>query len=242
MASIKLIVIGESGGAPLPGGATSCYLVEADGYSLLLDIGSGALSLLGTACPFDSIDDVIISHFHSDHTADAGVAVYSRLISMQLGRAVNPLCFHALESRELENPPYSRVKVITDGDEERIGPFTVSYMKTKHPASCLAVKLSYEGKSVVYTADGSLTDELASFSSSASLLIAECSFYPGMKREEAGHMDADDVVKLAETAKPGKLVVTHLPIYGDRENILSYIKAHWKGDVVLASPFLKIEV
>ena len=55
-------------------------------------------------------------------------------------------------------------------------------------------------------------------------------------------MDADDVVKLAEMANPGKLVVTHLPIYGDRENLLSYIKAHWKGDVVLASHFLKIEV
>ena len=241
MGKIKVTVIGESGGAPLAGGATSCYVAEADGYAVLLDIGSGALSLMQTVRPFDSIDDIIISHFHSDHVADAGTAVYSRLISMQLGRPASPLRFHALEKRELEVPPYSSVIPADEGREEHIGPFSVRYMRTAHPVPCLAVRLSSGGKCIVYTADGALTERLISFSSAVDILIAECSFYPGTGRAEAGHMDASDVVRLAKAAEPGKLVVSHLPAYGEREDILSYIKARWNGEVLLARPFLEVE-
>ena len=171
MGKIKVVVIGESGGTPLAGGATSCYLVEADGYPVLLDIGSGALSLLQKIRSFDSIDDIIISHFHSDHVADAGVAIYSRLIAMQLGRHVHPLRFHAMEKRELEIAPYSSAVIIDEGITEKIGPFSVSYIRTVHPVPCLAVKLSYEGKSVVYTADGAFSGKIAEFSSSSDILL-----------------------------------------------------------------------
>ena len=96
MSEMRLLVIGESSGRPLAGGATSCYLVEYDGAKILLDIGSGALSVLERAVRFDEIDDIFISHFHSDHVADAGPAVYHRLISTQLGLVTRPLVFHAL--------------------------------------------------------------------------------------------------------------------------------------------------
>ena len=241
MGKIKVVVIGESGGTPLAGGATSCYLVEADGYPVLLDIGSGALSLLQKIHSFDSIDDIIISHFHSDHVADAGVAIYSRLIAMQLGRHVHPLRFHAMEKRELEIAPYSSAVIIDEGITEKIGPFSVSYIRTVHPVPCLAVKLSYEGKSVVYTADGAFSGKIAEFSSSSDILIAECSFYPGMRSPESGHMDVNDAVRLAAAASPGKLVVSHLPVYGNRNEILDSIKERWNGEVILAHPFLEIE-
>ena len=241
MGSIKVVVIGESGGVPLAGGATSCYLVEAEGHSILLDIGSGAISLLQRIRPFDSIDDRIISHFHSDHVADAGVAIYSRLISMQLGRSVRPLHFHAPEKRDLEMPPYSHATAIDEGIDERIGPFSVSYMRTRHPVTCLAVKLSCGGRSVVYTADGAFSDSLASFSASADILIAECSFYPGTGNAGAGHMDAYDVARLAGCASPGILVVSHLPVYGDRDEIAGYVKSRWNGNVLLARQFMEIE-
>ena len=241
MGKIKVVVIGESGGTPLAGGATSCYLVEADGYPVLLDIGSGALSLLQKIHSFDSIDDIIISHFHSDHVADAGVAIYSRLIAMQLGRHVHPLRFHAMEKRELEIAPYSSAVIIDEGITEKIGPFSVSYIRTVHPVPCLAVKLSYEGKSAVYTADGAFSGKIAEFSSSSDILIAECSFYPGMGSPESGHMDVNDAVRLAAAASPGKLVVSHLPVYGNRNEILDSIKERWNGEVILAHPFLEIE-
>ena len=55
-------------------------------------------------------------------------------------------------------------------------------------------------------------------------------------------MDAVDVAELAAAVAPGKLIVSHLPVYGDRNEILRCIKTRWKGEVLLAHPFLVTEV
>ncbi|MDP9461497.1 MAG: MBL fold metallo-hydrolase, partial [Actinomycetota bacterium] len=39
---MKLTVVGCAGSAPGPKSAASCYLVEHDGFRLLLDLGNGA--------------------------------------------------------------------------------------------------------------------------------------------------------------------------------------------------------
>lgn len=39
---MHLTVVGCAGSAPAPDAACSCYLIEADGYRLLLDLGAGA--------------------------------------------------------------------------------------------------------------------------------------------------------------------------------------------------------
>ena len=43
---MKLTVLGCSGSIPGPIGPASSYLVEHDGYRLLLDLGSGAFGAL----------------------------------------------------------------------------------------------------------------------------------------------------------------------------------------------------
>lgn len=241
---IKLTVIGECSGSPLASHATSCYLVEGEGTSLILDMGSASLSLLKGIRNFDSIEHVIISHSHPDHCADCAVAVYDRLIAMQCGRDVKPLVFHALEERELTFSPYSRFVKIDGQSREEIGEFSISYMKSEHPLDCLAVKVQdRQGHTLVYTADGALTDRLVSFSSGAHILIAECSFYPDMGNRGAGHMNANDVCTLAVKAEPSCLVLSHLPVYGERGIILDYVSERYeKGKVLLASPYLEVSI
>lgn len=241
---IKLTVIGECSGAPLASHATSCYLVEGESTSLILDMGSASLSLMKAIRNFDDIGHVVISHFHPDHSADCAVAVYDRLIAMQCGRDVKPLVFHALEERDLILPPYSGFVKIDEHSREEIGEFSVSYMKSEHPVDCLAVKVQdRDGHTLVYTADGALTGRLVSFSSGADILIAECSFYPDMGNGGAGHMNANDVCTLAVKAEPDCLVLSHLPVYGDRGIILDYVRKRYeKGEVLLASPYLEVSI
>ena len=43
---MKLTIIGCSGSVPGPDGPASAYLVEQDGFRLLLDLGSGAFGAL----------------------------------------------------------------------------------------------------------------------------------------------------------------------------------------------------
>ncbi len=240
MTELKLTVIGENSGCPQPGGATSCYLLTYGNEHLVLDLGSGALSRLMSAVDFDSVNDIILTHGHADHTADAGVAVYSRLISDQLGRCVSPLHFHLPQPELVMDSDYAVKTLIDENLTEQIGSFSVSYLRTEHPVPTYAVKVTAGGKTVCYTADGALNERLAAFSSRADLLLSECSFYPGKGSRSAGHMRAEDVLQLARQAQPGLLVMTHLPVYGDRKEILSFVKKDWEGSAMLASPLLEV--
>ncbi len=237
--ALELTVIGECSGAPLAGGATSCYLVESKNTSLVLDLGSGALSKLMAVTDFDRINDIIISHFHADHMADAAVAVYSRLISRDLGKPVSPIRFHALEDHGLTSE-VSTVHIVDENSKEMIGDMRIEYLRTTHSVPCLAVRIECEGKRLVYTADGALTEELIAFAASSDILISECSLYPEMRL--SGHMNAVECAELAISAKPRIFVISHLPIYGERERILDYVREKYNGEVYLASPLLHIEV
>ena len=47
-------------------------------------------------------------------------------------------------------------------------------------------------------------------------------------------MNADDVAELARRVNPGTLVLTHLPFYGRREDLLECVRARWGGCAYLA--------
>ena len=75
---MRLTVIGCSGTMPDEEGPASAYLVEADGYRLLVDCGNGASGPVQRYAGLTGLDAVLISHIHSDHCIDLGVFSYAR--------------------------------------------------------------------------------------------------------------------------------------------------------------------
>ena len=67
---MRLTVIGCSGSFPGPDSPASCYLIEEQGFRLLLDLGSGSLGPLQRHARLDGIDAVCLSHLHADHCLD----------------------------------------------------------------------------------------------------------------------------------------------------------------------------
>ena len=71
---MRLTVVGCSGSFAGPASAASCYLVQADSggrtWSLVLDLGSGALGSLQRHVSPDQLDAVVLSHLHPDHCVD----------------------------------------------------------------------------------------------------------------------------------------------------------------------------
>ena len=61
---MKLTVVGCSGSFPSAESACSSYLVEADGFRLLLDMGNGALGELQRHCGLYDLDADPLSHLH----------------------------------------------------------------------------------------------------------------------------------------------------------------------------------
>src|SRR4029453_14066338 len=68
---MKVTVLGCAGSFPGPDSACSAYLVEADGFRLLVDFGAGSLSALQRYASLTSIDAILLSHLHADHVLDA---------------------------------------------------------------------------------------------------------------------------------------------------------------------------
>ncbi|UOE93284.1 MBL fold metallo-hydrolase [Alkalihalobacillus sp. LMS39] len=235
---MKLTVIGCWHGYPEPEEATSGYLIQQDDFSLLLDCGSGVLSHLQRYCPLQKLQAVVVSHYHQDHIADIGVLHYARLIETKLGRASTPLFIYGHKDDErfdtLAYEPYVKSIPYQSNSLLDVGPFAISFLKTKHPAPCYAMKITNGQKEIVYTADTSYFLGLASFAKECDLLIAECSFY---KNQETvgGHMNSQDVGILANKARAKQVLLTHLPHFGERTSLLTEVKESYDGQVELAS-------
>ena len=70
MAGMQLTVIGCSGSFPGPDSPASCYLLEAEGFRLVMDMGNGALGVLQRHAELFGIDAICVSHLHADHCVD----------------------------------------------------------------------------------------------------------------------------------------------------------------------------
>lgn len=236
---MKIIPIGIWGGYPKANGATSSFLIEHEGFHCLIDCGSGVLSSLQNFLPLEKLDAVVISHYHADHIADIGSLQYSRLINYYLGKPVPalPIYGHMQDEENFAKLSYKEQTVgvgISEEDIVHIGPFEVSFCRTIHPVYCLAMKFRVGDCSVVLTADTEWRDELVEFARGADLLISEANLYEEHVGKAPGHMGGSEAGRLAELAGVKKLILTHLPLHGDIEEILAAAKSTYKGPAQLA--------
>ena len=67
---MRLTVVGCSGSGPGPDSAASSYIVEQDGFRLLVDLGNGAFGPLQRFLDPAEIDAIFLSHLHADHCLD----------------------------------------------------------------------------------------------------------------------------------------------------------------------------
>src|SRR5919202_5061165 len=75
---MRLTVLGCAGSFPGPEAPCSAYLVEADGFRLLLDFGTGSLSMLQRFAGLYALDAIVLTHLHADHIFDACSYVVAR--------------------------------------------------------------------------------------------------------------------------------------------------------------------
>lgn len=204
-----------------------------------MDCGSGVLSSLQNYISIDELDAVILTHFHHDHVADIGPLQYSKLIQSQLNNDVKTLPIYAPNHekdffQKLTFNKHTKGKVLEENKEYAIGPFVIHTIKTTHPAYCLAIKLTVEGQSVVFTADTEWFVELGSFSSMVDLLISESNLYKSFEGQIPGHMSGRQAGLLAKEAKVKKLILTHLPHFGELNQLVAEAKQNYKGEVEIA--------
>ncbi|HJF34268.1 MAG TPA: MBL fold metallo-hydrolase [Sporosarcina psychrophila] len=236
---MKITPIGIWGGYPKANSATSSFLIEHDGFHCLIDCGSGVISSLQNYLPLEKLDAVVISHYHADHIADLGSLQFSRIINFYLGNQAPPLPIygHMEDQENFEKLSYQDQTMgigITEDRVVQIGPFDVSFCRTIHPVYCLAMKFTVGDRSIALTADTEWRDELVDFARGTDLLISEANLYEEHLGKAPGHLAGSEAGKLAKLAGAKQLVLTHLPLHGNINEILDAAVAIYDGPAELA--------
>jgi ribonuclease BN (tRNA processing enzyme) len=242
---MKIRVIGRWGAYPKRGEATAGFLLEVGNHKILLDCGSGVLSVLQKYIELHELTAVFVSHNHFDHMADLGSLQYACLIDMDLQQRDTPLrLFVAKNSKDAWSIPVLKGTIEQEINQDTIVSFedglSLTFFRTDHDVYCLGVKISYEGKGLVYTADTRYDETLIPYLKDADLLITEASFYTNFDAAKYGHMNAVEAGKLATEAGVKKLLLTHLPHFGDIQVLREEAALTFKGEVVLADLGLQV--
>ena len=263
---MRLTIIGCSGSFPGPDGPSSCYLVEAEGFRLLIDLGSGALSAVQRYTDPYAIDAVCLSHLHADHCLDvcdysvartfhpAGpkprIPVYGpSQAAVRLGRALaaDPA---AQDGRPGAGPGHGitdafSFATITPGIME-IGPLRITAAHMNHPVETFGFRLEHGGRSLAYSADTGETDALTGLARGADVLLCEASFVTPAGEEPALpenlHLTARQAGQQAERAGAGRLVLTHLVPWNDKSRTLAEAGQAFGGPLSVAVPGARIDV
>lgn len=238
---MELTILGYFGGYPTRNRGTSSYLLESEGFNLLIDVGSASLiSLEEKLDPLD-LDAVLISHYHYDHIADLGVLQYTHKLKdrklEQIG--VLPIFGHTEDQAmfdQLTMPEVSKGIAYKENQVLTIGPFQITFLKTQHPVTCFALRIEEKktGKLLVYTADSGYIDAFNCFAEKADVLLADTNFFNGSEGHVA-HMTAGEVGNIANKAAVKKLILTHLPQTGDLNLLKKQAQETYQNDNVLVA-------
>ncbi|MGY3777263.1 MBL fold metallo-hydrolase [Isobaculum melis] len=237
---MKLTILGYWGGYPFQGEGTSAYLLESAGFHLLIDCGSASLISLEEKLDSVELDAVILSHYHHDHIADVGVLQFSRLlkkVSAEEGtRKILPIYGHQESFVNFESLQMEGVSEAISYDASsvcNVGPFEITFMRTKHPVPCFAMRILEKStqKVLVYTADSGYLAEFIPFAKDADVLLADTNFFNGMENHPV-HMTSGEVGRIAHQAAVKKLILTHLPQTGSLNTLLEQAKEQ-AGDCVV---------
>ena len=216
---MKLTALGVWGGYPTRDAGTTSYLLQSEeGFNLLLDAGSRAVTELEHELSPNDLDAIILSHYHEDHIADLGaLRQYRQLQTVK--PEVLPIYGHQENEYEFSKLSLENVSEGIAYDVENgtsVGPFDIQFLKTVHPVICYAMRIVERatGQVLIYTGDTGYFAELVDFSKDADILLADVYFFKD-KAKMPNHLSSVEAGEIAAQANVKKLILTHLPQVGD---------------------------
>ena len=237
---MRLTVLGCAGSFPGPEAACSAYLLEAEGFRLLIDFGSGSLSALQRYSDMNAIDAILLTHLHCDHMLDA--CQYSVVRRYDPAGPRPPVPMYApLGAAERISAAYSTENEPIDDvytfyglqpGTFPLGPFTVTVDRVNHPVETYGVRVEQGGKIFAYSADTAPCE-----AAGADLFLCEASYLDGADNPPGLHLTGGEAGEAATKADVGRLLLTHLvPAWVSEASIVDAAVAAYAGPVEVVRP------
>ena len=250
--SFELIVLGANGTFPTDQGATTGFLLRADGAAIWIDAGTGTFGNLQRYVSFFEIDALVLSHLHLDHIMDVYPLYYALRYSPDTKGPIGlpvyaPPGAEAFLGRILSDEGcdfdgYLKFTDLQAGDKIELGPFRFGFVKSRHPIETMAMRIETETGSLAYTSDSAPSDDLVELARGVDLLVAEASLQQPVEKLAEVHMTAEEAGQLAAKADVGRLVLTHLTPGLDPKISIKQAARHYPGEILLAADNVRFEV
>ncbi len=255
---MQITVLGKSPSWQDADGACSGYLVQENGYALLLDCGNGVFAKLRRHRDYIDVDAVVISHLHADHVLD--LIPFSYALTYAPRQQPVPVAGWpgtANPARPQLHAPHGAAQLFRDvarawgdeelveraftideyrpGDELELGALQVRFCEVPHYTRTFAVEVrGANGRRLTYSADCRPNDQLIEFARGTDLLLIEATLPRPERTGMRGHLTPGEAGDHARRAGAKRLVVTHFSDELDPEWIRAEATAGFAGAVELA--------
>jgi len=218
-------------------------LTAPDTPPLVIDFGGGVLGALQRYADPNTVN-VLLSHLHADHCLDVpGLFVWRRYHPTpateralmygpantwaRLGAASSP------EGGEIDDfTDTFEVRNWVDNEPVLMGSLTVLPRRVCHPTESFGMRFTDpSGASLAYSGDSGACDALVELARDADVFLCEASWTHSPNRPSHLHLSGTEAGQAAAAAGVGELLLTHIPPWTSREDIISEAKAEFDGPV-----------
>lgn len=221
---VELTVLGSYGPYAPANGACSGYLVDIDGFTIMLDCGNGTFSKAQKYIDFTKLGILIITHLHPDHYSDIYCLRQALKYAMQEGLRAEPLFVYLPEGPVALVEEFKRWSDVftmvnlaeAQGADNNFNLFKLHFFPVKHSVPCYGVKvLTGDDVLLAYTSDTGWDNQLTEKCQGAKFLLAEASLKEfELEHRGESHMTAKQAGVLAQSCQAQNLILTHFfPAY-----------------------------
>lgn len=241
---MRITVLGCSGSVVGSDSPASGYLVSApDTPPLVVDFGGGVLGALQRHVDPNDVH-ILLSHLHADHCLDLpGLFVWRRYHPTpaperglmygpsdtwtRLAAASSPLGGELDDFTDIFD-----VRPWTDGEEVRIGALSVLPRLVTHPTESYGLRITDpSGATLVFSGDTGVCESLVELATGADVFLCEASWTHSPERPPHLHMSGTDAGRTAARAGVKRLLLTHIPPWTSREDVIAEARAEFDGPV-----------
>lgn len=254
---MKITVLGSGSCVPSLNRSSCSVLIQIDTTLLLFDSGAGTMRrLLEAGVTIDKISYLFYSHLHPDHSGELVPFLFATKYPESYRRRL-PFTIVAAKGfsdfYEKLRLAYGRWIELAPGimniaeldnkgrDHLDCGNFDIDSLPMSHTDESLAYRITTpNGRSVVYSGDTDVCDNLVTLAEEADVLICESALPDEMK--VPGHLTPSLAGEIATRASVKKLVLTHFYPECDSVDLSAQCRKTYEGPLLLAQDMMEIEL
>jgi ribonuclease BN (tRNA processing enzyme) len=237
---------------------SSCsVLIETGNSKLLLDAGPGTMRrLMEAGVSIFELSHLFFSHFHPDHTSELVPLLFATKYPDETQRKdrLTVLADRAFKLFFIKLTDVYGEWIVLPPDKFQIIPldprdsrgrsfddFTVTCQTVAHREESLAYRITdAAGKSIVYSGDTDISENLVVLANGADLLICESALPDELK--SPGHLTPSLAGDIAARANVKHLVLTHFYPECETVDLVSQCQKTYDGPITLAEDLMTIDL